>query len=566
MTLDEFLDRCEGVRPSGNGYVAVCPAHEDREASLGITEGDDGRILLQCYAGCETKDIVEVMQIRFADLFANTMRHDVLPEAGYDYTDEFGNVLFQAVRFPGKRFRQRHHAPDAPDADEQGYVWNLDGVRRVPFRLPELIAAVAAGQVVYLVEGEKDALRITQETGRFATCNPMGAGKWRDEYVPFFTNARVIIIQDRDEPGRRHAQKVKDSIGPVVQSLHVLQAKRGKDISDHFDNGFPMEDLLQPRQAPRRGIVSAADMVESGMEYLNFRPTDLPGWALLPGVEASIVRLGRLYAGGAYTGDGKTTLALQGTRTLCEQKVRCGYFSMEMPERDLRNRFIAHKGVPLSLLEEPWKLRLPENRPFLDLYHAALEEMRDWQLEVIFDSGLTAEKVVEYTLDREYEFVVIDHIHRFGWGDRRHLETQVQALTNLTLEANIAMLVLCQLRRYQRGKDMVAYPPPVLQDFRETEMIGNEASIAFALWRSRDQEGLRYEGDTSQLRVLKNRHTTSRKDQAGHIELLGFDRTTQLYSMGGMHSEYRPTEPATDSGIEDPWADLQQPDGDTTWE
>ncbi len=176
MTLDEFLDRCEGVHPAGNGYVAVCPAHEDNEASLGITEGDDGRILLQCYAGCETKSIVDAMELRMSDLFAHTIRHDVLPEAIYEYTDEFGAQLFQAVRLPGKRFRQRHFDPDSPDAKEDGWVWDLEGVRRVPYRLPELLKSVRSGRTIYVVEGEKDANRITAETGRFATCNPMASG------------------------------------------------------------------------------------------------------------------------------------------------------------------------------------------------------------------------------------------------------------------------------------------------------------------------------------------------------------------------------------------------------
>jgi len=540
MTIDEFLEHpsLEGsARSAGNGYVAVCPVHDDNEASLGITEGDDGRILLQCYAGCTTPDIVAEMGLRMSDLFANNTRHDQLPEAIYPYTDEIGNVLFEAVRMPGKRFRQRHLDPDSPDAKEDGWVWNLDGIRRVPFRLPELMQAVRDGKTIYVVEGEKDALRITQETGRFATCNPMGAGKWRDEYTPIFLGAKqVIIVQDRDDPGRRHAKRVKEAMDSIGVPTLVFQAKQGKDMSDHFDAGLSMEELVRPRATPKRGIVTMSELVESGLEYLTYRPSDLPGWALIPGVEASIVRQGRLYAWGAYTGDGKTTAALEGSRVVCEEGVRTGYFSMEMSETDLRNRLIAHKGVPLRLLERPWELR--QDPAMLALYHLALEEMKEWKLDIIYDTSLKVERVIEYTLDREYEFVVIDHMHRLAFGDRRDLEEKIKMLTNLTLDANIPMLVLCQLRRYQRGKDMASYPPPVLQDFRETEVLGNEASIAAALWRQRDQEGLRYMGDASQFRVLKNRHTTSHKDQAGHIELLNFDRATQLYSTGGIYSEH----------------------------
>lgn len=554
MTIDEFLDKLEGVSANGSGYKAVCPSHEDREASLQVTEREDGSLGVYCHAGCDTTNVMKSLGLGMSDLFPNARRHDQLPEAVYAYADEFRDVLFEAVRMPGKRFMQRHYDPDHPDAKDDGYVYNLEGVRRVVFRLPELIEAIKENRTIYIVEGEKDALRLAQE-GYFATCNPMGAGKWRDEYTSCFVGAKqVIIIQDRDEPGRRHAKRVREALEALGITVFTFQSKVGKDVSDHFDAGFKIEDLVRPRATPKRGIVTSSEIAESMDEYLTYRPTDLPGYALIPGVEASIVRPGRLYACGAYTGDGKTTYALQGARALAQQGVRVGYFSMEMSESDLRNRLVAHRGVPMRLLERPWELRA--NPEILGIYQAAKEEIRDWKLDIIYDTSLKVERVVEITIDREYEFVVIDHVHRLGFSDRRHLEEQVKILTNLTLDANIPMLVLCQLRRYQRGKDMASYPPPVLQDFRETEVLGNEASIAMAVWRQRDQEGLRYMGDASQFRVLKNRHTTSRHDKAGHIEMLNFNPVTQLFSPGGISSAFTEEESAQSEAPLDPTSDV----------
>lgn len=536
MTYDEFLERLEGVKSGGTGMVAVCPGHEDREASLGITEGEDGRILLNCHAGCETSHVIEAMGLKMRDLFATNSATDALPEAVYSYQDEQGIELFQTLRMPGKRFRQRHQDPDNPDAKADGWVWNLEGVRRVPYHLPGLKLAVGGGNTIVMVEGEKDADRFTAETGVFATSIPMGAGKWRPEYAAHFLGAKlVIIVQDRDDPGRRHAEKVKESLTAVGVPCQILQAKQGKDASDHFDAGFGLNDLVRPRKTPKRGIITVSEMADAGTEYLSYRPTDLPGYPLIPGVAGSVMRQGRLYTGGAYTGDGKTTVALQGTRLIAEQGIKVGYFTLEMSETDLRNRLIAHKGIPMAMLEKPWELK--QHPDMLSLYHLAIEEFREWKLEIIYDTHLKIERVVEETVDREYEFVVIDHIHRMGFGDRRALEEQIKMLTNLALDANIPLLVLAQLRKFSRGDRMVAYPPPVLQDFRETSTLGDEASIAFAIWRQRDQEGLAYQGDASQFRVLKNRHTTSGLDQAGHIELLNFDRNTQLYKTGGIYSE-----------------------------
>jgi DNA primase len=88
------------------------------------------------------------------------------------------------------------------------------------------------------VEGEKDADRLWAE-GYAATCNPMGAGKWRPEYTGYFVGAKqVFIIQDRDDPGRSHAQKVKDALESIGVPVTIWQSKSGKDASDHFDAGF----------------------------------------------------------------------------------------------------------------------------------------------------------------------------------------------------------------------------------------------------------------------------------------------------------------------------------------
>ena len=71
MDLEEFLysAQLEGLRKQAGGYLAHCPAHEDHAPSLSIGEGDDGRILLHCWAGCETRDIVAALGLRWSDLF-----------------------------------------------------------------------------------------------------------------------------------------------------------------------------------------------------------------------------------------------------------------------------------------------------------------------------------------------------------------------------------------------------------------------------------------------------------------------------------------------------------------
>jgi len=76
MTMAEFLERTSlaGLHRSGPGCLARCPSHADRSPSLSISEGDDGRILLHCWAGCRTADVVAALGLGFADLFPGSGR------------------------------------------------------------------------------------------------------------------------------------------------------------------------------------------------------------------------------------------------------------------------------------------------------------------------------------------------------------------------------------------------------------------------------------------------------------------------------------------------------------
>ena len=74
--INKFLDRLDGVRRKREGqYVARCPAHSDRDPSLAIGEGTEGRVILHCYAGCTTQDIVCAVGLELNDLFPPTDTH-----------------------------------------------------------------------------------------------------------------------------------------------------------------------------------------------------------------------------------------------------------------------------------------------------------------------------------------------------------------------------------------------------------------------------------------------------------------------------------------------------------
>ena len=72
--MRRLLGRLSGVRSAadGSGYLALCPAHDDRHASLSIAEGRDGRLLLHCWAGCATRDVLTALGLDWSDLFTKT--------------------------------------------------------------------------------------------------------------------------------------------------------------------------------------------------------------------------------------------------------------------------------------------------------------------------------------------------------------------------------------------------------------------------------------------------------------------------------------------------------------
>ena len=145
----------------------------------------------------------------------------------YDYVDEAGKLLYQVERMKPKGFRQRR-----PDG-RGGWEYKLGDVRRVLYRLPQVIEAVAAGKLITVVEGERD-VHTLEAKGKVATTCPGGAGKWRKEYSEVLRGAKVAIIQDVDlpdpktgqRPGQEHAHAVRDSLEGVAAAVKMLPARR----------------------------------------------------------------------------------------------------------------------------------------------------------------------------------------------------------------------------------------------------------------------------------------------------------------------------------------------------
>jgi hypothetical protein len=225
-------------RRQGRHIRLLCPVHDDHEPSLDVAESADGRPLVQCRShGCSYQAIREAIgwESRRSGDDGWTPKGPAI--AVYPYVDESGVLLSQVCRTADKQFLQRR--PDGVG----GWLWNLNDTRRVLYRLPKVIAAVAAGEPVYIVEGEKD-VHALERLDVVATCNPMGAGKWRKEFAEVFRGAHVVLVQDRDDEGRAHADKVMASLEGVVKSVRRIEAATGKDAADHVAAGGTLQSFV----------------------------------------------------------------------------------------------------------------------------------------------------------------------------------------------------------------------------------------------------------------------------------------------------------------------------------
>lgn len=226
--LNDVLTRLEGVRHDGAlQFSARCPAHDDKEPSLSVSWGN-GKVVLHDHAGCTNEAILRALNLKWSDL-----EQPLTLEITHDYEDAEGDIVYQVLKYQPKTFRVRQPHPTHPGE----FIWNLKGVDPLPFGLEYLVAALAAGEDVYITEGETDSLALRAAYEVTATTNHGGAGKWTDEFHSVWfkgSPSRVTIIADRDKTGYKGALKTHDSLLRVagIDAQIVLPAF-GKDARDH---------------------------------------------------------------------------------------------------------------------------------------------------------------------------------------------------------------------------------------------------------------------------------------------------------------------------------------------
>lgn len=318
MTLNYILDNLKNVKggPSGQ-YTARCPAHDDRHASLSVSQGEDGRILMRCHAGCPIENITASLGIPVRDLFPSNDLHgsynrsEAKSEICYPYYDTNGNLVAQKVRTP--------YAPKGywrrPDGND-GWINNRDGVPRCLY-----FSGNPHSNTILVAEGEKDcdslhALGFDAASGM----DGAGKGKWHKEYTAQLEGKKVCIFQDNDDVGMAYGEETAAALYGNADSVQLIDLRipwpeipEHGDVTDfieHFGPEKALEMITQlitdtplwapaasskavPAQSNEPALICAADI-----------PYEPPNWLIRPYLQKG---KGTLIQ--ADNGTGKTVLA-----------------------------------------------------------------------------------------------------------------------------------------------------------------------------------------------------------------------------------------------------------------
>jgi putative DNA primase/helicase len=277
MTSSEAEDIARGLggTKSGDGWKCRCPAHDDTEPSLSVSEGRDGKTMLKCHAGCEFEDITRELEHKGLWKKGNGHSGDRTHKANgrikgkvvasFPYRERDGTLRYHIDKYDPKDFRRRP----------------AGGSTNVLYRWPELVAA-GPDATLFVTEGEKDCDRV-RSLGFVATT--VAHGNWKGVDVADIAGRDVWILEDADKPGIKKARAAAQVLRSVAKTIRIVrlpghertEEKHGKDVSDWLDDGHTGDDLVNACFAapeweppPADGLVTtaASDLEMRAVEWL----------------------------------------------------------------------------------------------------------------------------------------------------------------------------------------------------------------------------------------------------------------------------------------------------------
>lgn len=230
-----YQSRAPGLVLMGGELRGPCPIHNGKRNSFSVNT-ENGR--WRCHSECDKGGYVYELEQELTGKAFKDIKGDVDKIIGiedqpkdkgngkivatYDYCDADGKMVYQVVRWEPKNFTQRQ-----PDG-KGGWVWNLKGLDRLLYRLPDVLHRSSGP--VYLLEGEKDVDAARAAWDINATCNSGGAGKMTAAMAKSIAGRDVVIIRDQDEPNPKTGKRPGHDHAEHAATLLTLEGCKVKII------------------------------------------------------------------------------------------------------------------------------------------------------------------------------------------------------------------------------------------------------------------------------------------------------------------------------------------------
>lgn len=287
--MSVLLSKLQHTNPNGSGYDADCPVCGDTKRHLSIAPGKNGGIVLTCFKGCKTDDIMKSIGLKMSDLFPDKVpqpkaKRVKVKEMAYDIVDRKGTLQAQHIRI-------EHND------GSKTFQWRRDGatglqglrVENLPLYGWQWFDAMAeeSSSPVIVTEGEKAATAL-HNAGYLALATITGAASCpsEDSLVPLLLFAgRVYLWPDNDEQGHSHMNKVAVRLARVGILPSVIKwpnAPLKADAYDYLTSGHNVEELIEQAEVwgnKHNAITIENDVLEQevtiGSHSITFRAADV---------------------------------------------------------------------------------------------------------------------------------------------------------------------------------------------------------------------------------------------------------------------------------------------------
>jgi len=432
--------------------------------------------------------------------------------AVYPYTDADRRLLYENVRYLPKGFRQRR-----PDGNG-GYIYNLAGVERVPYRLPELLTSRQAGiDEIWFTEGEKDADNL-----RLLGFTATSFKNWTSDFNQYVKGAHAVLFRDHDQSGRRQASEAAKIIAGVAASLKVIdfyegEPEKGQDVSDWIA-AQKAEGLSDEEIAERLSIIVedaeawTDTQGQTAPSFNLFKTKTATEW-LMDAKERPIPKElfdefwfeGELSILFADTGKGKSILAVQIGESIASGRAIYGFSLTAEAQKVLYLDF--------ELSDKMFEARYSE-KPASGDYHVNHHHFADDFIraeidpEAMLPEGFTAFEDYLYAsledlfIKTKAKILIVDNLTYLRSETERAKEALplMKTLKRLKSKFGLSILALAHTPKRDLSK------PLTVNDLQGSKMLSNFADSIFAIGESHKDKNLRY------LKQIKTRNADMKYD------------------------------------------------------